>query len=1260
MSPIKLTLRACAFLALFMVLYMPALIADAQEQKTWPVTTDLMVPDWEADKPDAWKPVGTVTFKNSNSNYLVEVFPDEPYQISDVAVHIVEASSVDEAMAEFDGLLDKKTGKPKIGKFDYKRDYLGDDGAPSVYHYQLVPLDNFYECFAQNLDACPGLYTIVAVSLVAPQGDGWVKLPDTAYAEESGTFARLDKLDGRVWTWFVTYQRARAMAGHFVDANVNGLTYETMTQYGLTEFATDSGTTGQDGQFWFLPGEQIRFSVGDLYLGQSLADRRLDPTDLFESSDLDDDRVINMARLLQSLDADGMQDRGSINITEPVVTCLNNTLATRYGASMPTPEVLFGDDEEVGNLIDETVGTCSAIELTAVSREQARENLNTGMQAGNLMKRNISKTPGLASDKAKIEILPVYVPSQDARGYLKDVVYYDADGEVLEERNKAKPIVVTYLDEVGYNGAYDVFVAVSRDDGDTWKRRNVSRTADKFNQIGYPGHSEKPMLKVKANKIFVAWTDKYCNGGRPGYAISVCDTLDVDSDGDGVDDTCEICRETDEGTKCTNDYRGDDAYWQDDLFGVAGPQRSVFYEDYPELGEVAYSCVWTARAVVEPDGNIQWFKPERLTSGRRDAYQLFAGAGTNAGFAIVWQEDPKGLMTGEGHGPGDGWSGANTHNKSDIWYSFITLTDFGTVDYAYPAGDFGENDFVDSDPELAGRVKALVPMSLPVRISDNEVCNLENMDPNGGQGDHDFDGEGQGTHRYCGSYEDVLVATKDSPSSSPLCAYTVEKINHNDEVHHICVTADGRLLDGNTGASRANVFLQPKAGGGAWAIIGYEESKGVGSPPEDEDGCGDEEIVSTESDDDDRYKPDMGKNVIYHSFDFSNPEVVGSGDIINLPETDDEGNIVLLRNEDGSLYEDWEGNPVPATENARRIRFLSQPETSAKGSGLVLVALYRQGEEGGGKPADIFMRRMVLGQDSDTSNPNPYRFGNFTKGAQNLSSVTPTVLWTDPYDSDAPEKMLRWGWSSTNLNDKSAANPYTDARAHRGALSGDELIIGYIWTPNWGRRGNDKYDFYIRRSFNGGKSWTTDPKVSETIAHNVVFRVPVLNPDTQTVSWDNEVVTTLYGQGADEPPRNVSNLRNNRVSVLEPRLVKTPGTIKPSLYPEDTRSPGVYQLAYGLEFNQNTLPEGVVFPQLPLDIYYSRTRDRGQRYESVIVTPQGGNGQPEEGWNLLAKDKPEQGAVQVRQTPDGSRMYGIWLEEGDGGSDIMFRRVDYR
>jgi hypothetical protein len=1242
-----LKLKSQSFaLVVFPVLCLLAGNVGADEDLVWPLASDLK---YHGDVVTVWHDTGDLAIWNTKSDLKIALRPEEDLKIAEVAIHVVQDAE------EFDAILDKKTRKPKFSRLDYRTDYVGDYGIRADDHLEVIPLGDFEICWGMDPEKCPpNLYIIVGAELQRSElvevdegiyEEVWTSLPGTVYAEGDGTFDRLDHEDA-VWAWYVVYPLAKVESGHFVDANVNGLYFETPTQTGIT---------GDGGQFWFIPDERIDFYVGSLYLGDAEAKRAVGPDDLFDT-DMYDDRVINVARLLQSLDGDGNPAQGSINISPPIVACLNGVLGDF--PEIPAPAEFFADDTAVGALIDATIVACDGVvALTAVTKEEAKENLNAGMKAGNLMKRNISKTPEMKSDKAKIEIVPVYVPALRADESPTTVVYYDEYDQVIEERSVAKPIVVSYLDEVEGTGAADVFVAISRDDGDTWKRRNLSKTADKSSLLAYPGDSKKPMLKVKDNKIFVAWTDKYCHGGRPGYAIKVC----PDSDGDGLPDSCEFCRETDEGTFCSIDYPGDDAFWKDDIFGVAGPQRSVIYEEFPEMGEIPYSCVWTARATIDPStGDIQWFKPEKVSSGRRDAYQIFAGAGTDVAFAIVWQEDPKGLRPGEGEGPGDGWSGARSTNKTDIWYSYITLADFDKVDLNYPVGGHGENDdMVDLDPELQGRVKALVPMSLPVRISDNDVCSMENIDPDGGQGEHDYDEEGQGTHRYCGTLEGI--GTAEAPGTNPLCAYTIPKTNPNGEVHNVCVTADGRYLDGNTGASRANVFLQPykKPDGtkSAWAIIGYEESKGVGIPPVH----GDEHDCDTEDEDehDTKYKPDEGKNVIYHSFDFSNPETVGGGGILNLPETDDAGNPVYVVDEFGELLLDWKGEPQLAYENARRVRFISQPKSKAGDSGTVLVALYRQGEEGKGKPADIFMRRAVASPKG-----NPYAFGNFVPGAQNVSSVTPTVEWQNPFDSEKPVKTLRWAWTPDNLDDKSAKHPRLDAKAQRGAINGDDLLIGYSWTPNWGRAGNDKYDFYVRRSFNGGKDWTTDPGGSD-IEHNVVFRVPTEDYETQTITWDDEVVTTAYGPGASEPPRNVSNLRNNRVSVLEPRLVKTPGTIKnldgtSTGYPEDIWDSDVYQLAFGLEFNQNQLPVDVEYPKMPLDIFYSRTMDKGQRYESVVVTPQGGSGKAEEGWNPLAKDKPQQGAAQLRQTPDGSRMYGIWLEESEQGSDIMFRRVDYR
>ena len=1213
MRGIELRSYGRALLILITALCLMAGGADARNtDQVWPITKVLKS---KVDDLDIWIDVGQVTFWNTRDELMISIEPDG-YMLAELNIHVVQEP------AEFASVLNNK-GKPVAGYFDYKNEF-----SPAVDGYvETIPFADFDQvCWGLNPDVCPPFFIIVHAELVG--------LGEASFAEGEGVFYRLDKNDGSFWAWYVDYPLAKPEAGHFVDANVNGLTFATPTQH---------GTTGDEGHFWYLPDESVWFAVGSLDLGDALADRAVSPVDLFEGADMDDDRVLNVARLLQSLDADGMHDRGAINITEPVIACLENALVGL--PPIPPPEEFFADDAAVGALIAATVAGCD-VPLVEITKDEARDNLDTGMKAGNLIRRNVSKSPEMASDKAKLEVMPVYVPALTSDGMPTLVTYYDADGNEIEARSVAKPIVVAYLEEVEDTGVMDVFVAISRDDGQTFKRRNISRTSGRSSKVGYPGKSEKPMLKVKDDMIFVAWTDKYCNGGRPGYAITVC----PDTNGDGSPDPCEICRTTDHGTTCTPDYPGDDAYWRDDLYGAGGPQRTVIYEDYPELGEVPYSCVWTTRGVVLPDGEVQWFKPERVTSGRRDANQLFAGAGDDVAFAIVWQEDPKGLMPGDGDGPGEGWSGANTHGKTDIWYSYISESDFALVDTDYPVGGHGDNtDLVDQDPELQGRVKALVPMSLPVKISDNDVCSEENMDPDGGNGEHDFDGEGEGTHRYCGTLDGIGTAA--NPGPNPLCAYTIEKINPNDELHHVCVTADNRLLDGNTGASRPMIFVQPytKTNGSksAYVIIGYEEGKGVGTPPEEE-GEGE----------DDRYKPDMGKNVIYHSFDLFNPETVGGGGLINLPETDEFGNPVYLVDEFGELLLDWKGDPILATENARRVRFIVQPKKKAGTAYPVLVALYRQGEEGSGKPADVFMRSMY-----SLTSGNPYAFNNFVPGAQNLSSVEATELFQDPFDPEAPVKMLRWGWSPANLADSSAANPYSDALAHRGALEGGELIIAYSWTPNWGRNANDKYDLYVRRSFDGGLNWTTDPGDPEAIEHNVVFRVPVVDYDTQTVSWDEEVVTTEYGPGELEPPRNVSNLRNNRISVLEPRLVKTPGDILTNgiiLYPEDSHVGGVYQVAFGIEFNQNQAPNDVTFPKMPMDIYYGRTLDKGQRYETVIVTPQGGSGQPEEGWNLLAKDQPEQGAAQLRQTPDGSRMYAVWLEESDQGSDIMFRRVDYR
>ena len=80
------------------------------------------------------------------------------------------------------------------------------------------------------------------------------------------------------------------------------------------------------------------------------------------------------------------------------------------------------------------------------------------------------------------------------------------------------------------------------------------------------------------------------------------------------------------------------------------------------------------------------------------------------------------------------------------------------------------------------------------------------------------------------------------------------------------------------------------------------------------------------------------------------------------------------------------------------------------------------------------------------------------------------------------------------------------------------------------------------------------------------------------------------------------------------------------------------------------------------DLFLSFSQDRGNVFneDTWVVNPDSdGNhaGETVIGWYRLAKGDQEQGEVQIRMTPNAERFYSVWLDEGEEGSDIMFRRM---
>jgi hypothetical protein len=90
--------------------------------------------------------------------------------------------------------------------------------------------------------------------------------------------------------------------GQFVDSAVSGVSYLSGDQ---------SGVTDADGMFHYEVGKTVRFSIGDVVLGEATGKAIMTPVDLVPgATDETDPTVTNICRLVQSLDDDADPSNG--------------------------------------------------------------------------------------------------------------------------------------------------------------------------------------------------------------------------------------------------------------------------------------------------------------------------------------------------------------------------------------------------------------------------------------------------------------------------------------------------------------------------------------------------------------------------------------------------------------------------------------------------------------------------------------------------------------------------------------------------------------------------------------------------------------------------------------------------------------------------------------------------------------------------------------------------------------------------------------
>ena len=963
----------------------------------------------------------------------------------------------------------------------------------------------------------------------------------------------------------------------------------------------------------------------------------------------------------------------------------------------------------------------------------------------------------------------------------------------------------------------------------------------------YPGGAYNIFHATAGNKVLVAWPSRYCEQGKPAFSLTT--ENENDSGLPATEKEAIVAAITsflqggdvDLNVPALTDFSMADDLYLVDAFGVAGSQKSSDFADegYPQAGVVPYGCVWTSRGVLLPGddprteevteaSHMVWTKAERLTSGRRDPNRIEVMAVKDAGFVITWQEDPEGLRPGQGRGPGEGWSGAIAHPQTDVWYSFINYEYFDIVDTAVSDGE-GVTweptpvNILNHDLLLSGRPQPFVPMSVPMRLTNNAKCTV------------DADGNVTDTDLYCN-----YVATTDFPIGAAdygiknQCADNITILTGNEDgpgltENQICVAdTDG---DGaadlpnraNTAATRPRLGLQGydmDAGEGvnmsAWVIVAMEESKGLGKyfyeADADNDGYAescdpaDGSLTCTE---------EIGKNQWYFSFDMGTPDtsagigkpnslvenLVGQGNMLNQAEVYwatgelyGKMDTATMGADDESLYGDYDFEIVN-TEIARRASLLVQPigKAMASGNGLVAIPSWKQGVMRQGGPADTMFRRMVLPDGFDPAVDNPYAFGNMVCSAfliepgtnpyypggvcadpaTNLSANIPDTCIDDdsggevtcptvdfgigtygalvnenypygPYLNGVEQgvgdktRALTWhqcpsdGVQSVgditaltcadsvftdNYQDQSWYNPLDISKGHRGFIDGDFVMFLYAWSPNWrlNAKGKDRYDLYVRRSFDGGATWTTTPSsflASDGYTYGGDGTVTCESYRTaETGSSDDKAepkVCYEFAAGAVEHARNITQHKSMRITTLDPRYAPTRGTIADGCtdglfvdntiiegiwtcddmsvdYDSDLRDASRYFMVF--ETGDNTTVE--VGEAEPLDLFYGRAEGFGDDYVvwtetdtgydadptsvcypsvsydvvGVVGTVLEGSGFCNEFDNMNTGGDTHSSEANLEANPDGSKLYGVWGQwvfgehEEISESDAMARRV---
>lgn len=165
----------------------------------------------------------------------------------------------------------------------------------------------------------------------------------------------------------------------FAAPLISGLTFSTASQ---------SGTTDENGQFSFTANENITFSIGGIRFNNIPAQNITHLFELAQTHIISDPSYINIARLLYTLDSDGIPDNG-IQISE-----LTQTMAEGMTADFNSQDF----DTQVANLASLSQNPNTVL----ISAQQALANITALLDTDGSCPRTSSKV-GQVADLSTID-----------------------------------------------------------------------------------------------------------------------------------------------------------------------------------------------------------------------------------------------------------------------------------------------------------------------------------------------------------------------------------------------------------------------------------------------------------------------------------------------------------------------------------------------------------------------------------------------------------------------------------------------------------------------------------------------------------------------------------------------------------------------------------------------------------------------------------------------------------------------------------------